>query len=46
MNGRRWRECMYLWCDFFDSLEGVGGLKKNNAYHSETDVLVIPELYF
>ena len=28
------------------SLEGVGGLKTNEAYHSKADVLVIPEMYF
>ena len=28
------------------SLEGVGGLKTNEAYHSKADALVIPEMYF
>ena len=28
------------------SLEGVGGLKTNEAYRSKTDVLLIPEMYF
>ena len=28
------------------SLEGVGGLKTNEAYHSKTDALVIPEMQF
>ena len=28
------------------SLEGVGGLKTNEAYHSKTDALLIPEMYF
>ena len=27
------------------SLEGVGGLKTNEAYHSKADALVIPEIY-
>ena len=27
------------------SLEGVGGLKANEAYHSKADVLVIPKMY-
>ena len=26
------------------SLEGVGGLKTNEAYHSKADALVIPEM--
>ena len=29
-----------------DSLEGVGGLKTNEAYHSKADTLVVPEMYF
>ena len=28
------------------SLEGVGGLKTSEAYHSKADALVIPEMYF
>ena len=28
------------------SLEGVGGLKTNEAYHSKADALLIPEMYF
>ena len=28
------------------SLEGVGGLKTNEAYHSKADALLIPEKYF
>ena len=28
------------------SLEGVGGLKTNEEYHSKADALVIPEMYF
>ena len=28
------------------SLEGAGGLKTNEAYHSKADALVIPEMYF
>ena len=28
------------------SLEGVGGLKTNEACHSKADALVIPEMYF
>ena len=28
------------------SLEGVEGLKTNEAYHSKADALVIPEMYF
>ena len=28
------------------SLEGIGGLKTNEAYHSKADALVIPEMYF
>ena len=28
------------------SLEGVGGLKTNEAYHSKAYALVIPEMYF
>ena len=28
------------------SLEGVGGLKINEAYHPKADALVIPEVYF
>ena len=28
------------------SLEGVGGLKTNEAYHSKADALVIPEMCF
>ena len=28
------------------SLEGVGGLKTNEVYHSKADALVIPEMYF
>ena len=28
------------------SLEGVGGLKTNEAYHSKADALPIPEMYF
>ena len=28
------------------SLEGVGGLKTNEAYHSKADALVIPKMYF
>ena len=28
------------------SLEGVGGLKTNEAHHSKTDALLIPEMYF
>ena len=28
------------------SLEGVGGLKINEAYHSKADALLIPEMYF
>ena len=28
------------------SLEGVGGLKTNEAYHSKADALVIPEMFF
>ena len=28
------------------SLEGVGGLKTNEAYHSKADALVIPDMYF
>ena len=28
------------------SLEGVGGLKTNEAYHSKADALVIPEMWF
>ena len=28
------------------SLEGVGGLKTNEGYHSKADALVIPEMYF
>ena len=31
---------------FHCSLEGVGGLKTNEAYHSKPDALVIPEMYF
>ena len=28
------------------SLEGVGGLKTNEAYHSKADALLIPEMHF
>ena len=28
------------------SLEGVGGLKTNETYHSKADALLIPEMYF
>ena len=28
------------------SLEGIGGLKTNEAYHSKADALVIPEMFF
>ena len=28
------------------SLEGVGGFKTYEAYHSKADTLVIPEMYF
>ena len=28
------------------SLEGVGGLKTNEAYHSKAVALMIPEMYF
>ena len=28
------------------SLEGVGGLKTNEAYHSKADALLIPEMYY
>ena len=28
------------------SLEGVGGLKTNEAYLSKADALLIPEMYF
>ena len=28
------------------SLEGVGGFKTNEAYHSKADALVIPKMYF
>ena len=28
------------------SLEGVGGLKTNEAYHSTGDALLIPEMFF
>ena len=28
------------------SLEGVGGLKTNETYHSKADALVILEIYF
>ena len=28
------------------SLEGVGGLKTNEAYHSKADALLIPKMYF
>ena len=28
------------------SLEGVGGLKTNEAYHSKADALLIPEICF
>ena len=31
---------------YHGSLEGVGGLKTNEAYHSKADALVIPEMYF
>ena len=27
-------------------MEGVGGLKTNEAYHSKADALLIPEMYF
>ena len=27
-------------------LEGVGGFKTNEAYHSKADALLIPEMYF
>ena len=27
-------------------LEGVGGLKTNETYHSKADALLIPEMYF
>ena len=32
--------------DRHGSLEGVRGLKTNEAYHSKADALVIPEMYF
>ena len=28
------------------SLEGVGGLKTNEAYHSKADALLVPEMFF
>ena len=31
---------------YHGSLEGVGGLKTNEAYYSKADALVIPEMYF
>ena len=38
-----------LWASHFGrhgSLEGVGGLKTSEAYHSKADALVIPEMYY
>ena len=32
--------------DQHGSLEGVGGLKTSEAYHSKADALVIPKMYF
>ena len=34
------------WSIAHGSLEGVGGLKTNGAYHSKADALLIPEMYF
>ena len=51
-------QCMYVYCDCdgmsrrcrllggHGSLEGVGGLKTNEAYHSKADALLIPKMYF
>ena len=33
-------------CLIHGSLEGVGGLKTNEAYHSKADALLIPEMGF
>ena len=33
-------------CRRHGSLEGVGGLKTNEAYHSKADALVIPDFFF
>ena len=43
--GPRWG-CGVLASRLYGSLEGVGGLKTNEAYHSKADALLIPKTYF
>ena len=40
------RSCQFRDLPIHGSLEGVGGLKTNEAYHSKADALLIPEMYF
>ena len=35
-----------VWAAAHGSLEGVGGLKTNESYHSKADALLIPEMFF
>ena len=42
----RWCLVSNTSCWRHGSLEGVGGLKTNEAYHSKAEALVIPEMYF
>ena len=41
-----WRNTTWQWILGHGSLEGVGGLKTIEAYHSKADALLIPERYF
>ena len=40
------RSCQFRDLPIHGSLEGVGGLKTNEAYHSKADALLIPEMHF
>ena len=41
-----WPAPFYRGSSAHGSLEGVGGLKANEAYHSKADALLIPKMYF